>query len=150
MSLVKFCEGFYQERTSNFVKCFSTSTERSIWFSFLVCFYKLHSLIGAWCWQLKTTQSYYITTCKSEVQWTSSFSGSKSRCQQGWIPFWRHQGKMYFQADSGCWQSSVPRGSRTEVFKLPGCVSWAPLLFLQHSLDTLHLGPYTWDPARAH
>lgn len=135
---LSFVKVFIRKGHQILSNAFSRSTERSIWFSFLVCFYELHSLIGAWCWQLKTTQTYDVTTCKSEVQWTSSFSGSKLRCQQSWIPFWRHQVKMYFQAYSGCWQSSVPCGSRTEVFKLPGWVSWAPLLFLQHFL---HLAP---------
>lgn len=47
---------------------------------------------------LKTTHSYYVTACKSKVQGTSSLSGSKSKCQQSWIPFCRHQGRMHFQA----------------------------------------------------
>lgn len=76
---------------------------------------------------LKTTHSYYVTACKSKVQGTSSLSGSKSKCQQSWIPFCRHQGRMHFQACSGCRQNSVTWASRTKVFIFLLCQQGAAL-----------------------
>ena len=48
------------------------------------------------------------------------FFGMKWRCD--WALIWGSQGRIHFQADSGCWQFSVPCGYRTKI-PLPCCLT---------------------------
>lgn len=55
--------------------------------------------------------------CRSEVWHRSSWA--KNQCLGRCAPFWRPEGRLWFQAHSGCWQNSVSCPFRT-VTPVPG------------------------------
>lgn len=70
----------------------------------------------------------------AELVLCSSFTGSKSRCQQGQIPFSRLRRRRCFLACLGCWQILATCGCRAEVL-----VSLQKHCDLEASLRSMHV-----------